>query len=117
MRIVSDDGVLLKEHVSTSPNTSLFVPNEPCYIVLDKHNYVPYVLYYNPTASYIQNSIIKQDTYYCGNNIIIGNNVTSAKPYGNVIVDKTSKMIVDSETKAIIKSGFTCQKGGELFIK
>lgn len=47
----------------------------------------------------------------------MGNNVTSAKPYGNVIVDKTSKMIVDSETKVIVKNGFTCQKGGELLIK
>ena len=117
MRIISEDAVLLKEEISIGPNISLVMPSNPCYVVLDRHNYRPYILYCNSTASYIQNCTIEQDSYYCGNNIIIGNNVTSTQLYGDVVVKGSAKMIVNSDTPTIIKNGFSCRKGSTLVIK
>ena len=117
IRIVSEDGLLLEEHTSMNAMYSLAAFDEPCYLVLDKHNYKPYILYYNPAASYIQNRIIKHDSYYRGNDIVVGNNVTSSISHGDVIIEENSKMVIDSDTKVFIKNGFTCQKGGRLLIK
>lgn len=117
IRIVSEDGLLLEEHTSMNAMYSLAAFDEPCYLVLDKHNYKPYILYYNPATSYIQNRIIKHDSYYRGNDIVVGNNVTSNISHGDVIIEENSKMVIDSDTKVFIKNGFTCQKGGRLLIK
>ena len=116
IRIVSENGILQDEYKATSANYSLVAPNEPSYIVLDKHNYKPYVFYYNPTTSYIQNVVFEQDAYCRGNNIVIGNNVDSTQIQGNVIV-KQATLTIDGVGKTIIQNGFKCEKGAKLIIK
>ena len=115
IRVVSEDGILMGEYTSENPEYSLTVPNEPCYIVLDKDNYVPYI--YPVLSTFIQNVTINKDTSVSGYNVIIGKDVTCTKPYGDVIVNKNAKMTVDAFSDVKIKNGFKVLKGGELLIK
>ena len=116
IRVVSEDGRLLEECTSIGSIYSLAASDEPCYLVLDKHNYKPYILYYNPLVSFIQNKIIKQDSYYRGNAIIVGNNVDSTQTQGNVVV-KQGTLTFDSSVRTVIQNGFKCEKGARLIIK
>lgn len=61
-------------------------------ICLDKHNYVPYVQTFHKNI-YIQNETINDDRTYVGDNILIGNHVTTEKPSGNVIIENAKVTI------------------------
>ena len=61
-------------------------------ICLDKHNYVPYVQTFHKNL-YIQNETINNTRKYVGDNILIGNHVTSEKPAGNVLIENANVSI------------------------
>lgn len=117
IRVVTEDGILKNEYTSTESSFSLTGLDSPCYIVIDKHNYIPYVLYCVPETSYIQNITITQDSYFCGDNVAIGRDVTSTTSSGNVIIDENSQVIVDATSKVTIKNGFICRKGSRFLLK
>jgi hypothetical protein len=117
IRVVTEDGILKNEYTSTESSFSLTGLDSPCYIVIDKHNYIPYVLYCVPETSYIQNITITQDSYFCGDNFAIGRDVTSTTSSGNVIIDENSQVIVDATSKVTIKNGFICRKGSRFLLK
>lgn len=117
IRIVTEDGALKNEYTSTVSTFSLTGIDSPCYIVVDKHNYIPYVLYCVPETSYIQNIAITQDSYFYGDNVIIGSDVASTTSSGNVIIDENSQVIVDATARIVIKNGFICRKGSKFIMK
>ena len=59
---------------------------------------------------YIQNETISTNRYIGGKNIYIGNNVTTTKPQGNVLITNNAKVIFDGQ---IVKfdTGFKCDLG------
>lgn len=67
-------------------------------ICLDKHNYVPYVLTFYKNI-YIQNEMINDNRNYVGDNILIGNHVTTEKPIGNVIIENANVSIQGNSVK------------------
>jgi hypothetical protein len=59
-------------------------------ICVDRHNYVPYVLQYYKNNLYIQNETINNSQNYWGQNIMIGEHVTTTKPEGPVLIQNTN---------------------------
>ena len=58
-------------------------------ICIDKHNYIPFVQTYHKNI-FLQNDTITDDRYLLGDSIIIGRNVTSQKPVGDVIINNAN---------------------------
>jgi hypothetical protein len=64
-------------------------PSDDLVICLDRHNYVPYISDYAKNV-YIQNENIQGETrVYTGENIYVGNHVTSTKPTGDVNIQNS----------------------------
>lgn len=116
--VVSEDGVLLNK-ITTSSNVCTFSsPATNYYIVINKHNYYPYIIYYDSTSNYIQNKTFGDNCYYENNPMEIGYDVTNTISYGNVIVEPDSYLKVkNGNGDVIIKNGFECQQGGTFEIK
>ena len=119
--IVNENDSLSSVINSTSAMCSLPIPTENFYLVLNKHNYVPRIIYVNVVDSYIQNKVfddIDVDYYYIKNTTIsAGYDVTTSIPYGNVIIESGSKLSINKKNGVRIKNGFKCKTGGELQIK
>lgn len=99
-----------------------FISPVPCTICLTKKNYIPYVAEsgrYVGNASqndlYLQNITFNGNimVYQADNNVYIGNDVDSLSEEGDVIIEAGSTVYIDFEDKAVIRSGFTCKKGGK----
>ena len=57
--IVNESDSLLSVANATNATCSLPLPTENFYLVLNKHNYVPRIIYVNVTDSYIQNKVFE----------------------------------------------------------
>lgn len=119
--IVNENDSLTSVVNSTNNICSFPIPSENFYVVLNKHNYVPRIIYVNVTDSDIQNKVFDEkgvDYYYIKDATIrAGYDVTNAIPYGNVTIDNGSKLSINKKKGAYIKNGFRCKIGGELQIK
>lgn len=118
--VVNESGELSFILNSMSNSCTFTVPTENFYIVLNKHNYVPRIIYVNVTDDNIQNKIFNNniDNYYIKDaTISAGYDVTISVPYGNVSVESGSKLTISNENDVVIKNGFECKFGGELEIK
>lgn len=119
--VVSENDSLLSVVNSTNATCSLPMPSDNFYLVLNKHNYVPRIIYVNVTDSYIQNKVFdntEMDNYYIKDaTICAGYDVTTSIPYGNVIIESGSKLNISRKKGVLIKNGFKCKLGGELRIK
>ena len=67
-------------------------------ICLDKHNYVPFITTFYRNL-YIQNETINDNRYYIGDNILIGNHVTTEKPIGDVRIENANISIEGKSVK------------------
>lgn len=119
--VVNEDGSLFSI-VNVSGSSCLFnVPNGNFYLVLNKHNYVPRIIYVNVTDSYIQNKAFDDENieyYYLKNGTIsAGYDVTTSIPEGNVSIENGNKLNIDKSGGVIIKNGFKCKLGGTLKIE
>lgn len=117
--VVSEGDSLLAIINSTGSTCSFPVPTENCYVVLNRHNYVPCIIYLNVNDSYIQNRVFDDlDSYYIKDaSISAGYDVTNSTPYGNVIIESGSKLNISKKNGVLIKNGFKCKLGGELKIR
>lgn len=66
---------------------------------------------------FIQNEIIQIDKYYKGYNISAGYDVTTSKPYGPVLINNNSHVIIDAENDFFMKNDIEVQSGCILEIK
>ncbi len=118
---VSEGGILLFKGGSTGTTYTFTTPTENIYIVLNKHNYAPRIIYVDVTDSYIQNKVFNDidiDYYYIKNDAIsVGYDVTTSVTNGNVRVNNSSKLTISKANGVLIKNGFECELGGELQIK
>lgn len=117
--VVSEADSLLTIINSTCSTCSFPIPTENCYVVLNKHNFVPHIIYLNVNDSYIQNKVFEgMDSYYIKNtSISAGYDVTNSTPYGNVIIESGSRLNISKKNGVLIKNGFKCELGGELKIR
>lgn len=118
--MVNEGDSLLAVINSTGSSCSFPVPTENIYVVLNKHNFVPRIIYINVEDCNIQNKLFADnvDSYYIKDAAICaGYDVTDSIPYGNVIVESGSKLNISKGKGVLIKNGFECKLGGELRIK
>lgn len=119
--VVNENGSLFSAINSTSSSCTFSIPTGNFYLALNKHNYVPRIIYVNRTDSYIQNKTFEDadiDYYYIKNGTIsAGYDVTTSVPYGNVSIENGSRLNIDKSGGVLIKNGFKVEHGGELQIK
>ena len=117
VNVVSAEGALLECYNSMNNNTiTMPLPAIDCEIALDKHNYVPLIIHYR--NQFVQNEIIKGDAVIAGTPVEIGYDVTTAKEFGNVIIEPNARVTIYKGSGGItIKNGFECKKGAKLEIK
>lgn len=115
--IVSADGELTDLVQSNNSNFIYPIPLENCYFVINKHDYIPYIIKYDVSSSYIQNEIIDYDAYYTNTPLSIGYNVDSGHPYGNVIVKAGHTLSIKRNAEIILNGGFSVEKGATLVIQ
>ena len=119
--IVNADGTFSFAINSTYYLCSFPAPTENFYLVLNKHNYVPRIIYVNVTDSYIQNKIFDDaciDYYYIKESpISAGYDVTSSISNGIVKIENGGRLNISNRKDVLIKNGFECKIGGELLIK
>jgi hypothetical protein len=101
----------VKKNVSSTSFTNV---NCPYYVTITKHNYVPYQY---PEDIYIQNETITNDSYISGNNIYVGKNVTTSKPFGDVVITNNANVIFDATENIIFEGGFECEIGSSFETK
>lgn len=121
VNVVNEDGTLSFVVNSPSYSCTIPMPTENFYLILNKHNYVPRIIYVNVTDNYIQNKCfdnIDMEYYYIRDATInVGYDVTSSVPYGNVTIENGSKLTIDKSNGVIFKNGTECKLGGILEIK
>lgn len=117
--VVSEDGDLIGLYSAGSANSCTFPrPLGNFYIGVNKHNYIPHVIYYNVDKGIIQNETINVDSYYHHTPIMIGDGVSMDIMSGPVIVKKGTKLIITNRSEGVkIDTGFECEKGAILEIK
>lgn len=117
LSVVSENGVLLDKYISGSTSCVFTPPSGNYYIVLNKHNYYPYIIYCSD-SEYIQNESIEVNSVYVRTPLNIGYDVTTAKPFGNVFVRSGAKLSIHKGNGSVtIKNGFECENGAEFIIK
>lgn len=116
--LVSKEGELIQRLLSANNSCTFTPPLSDFYIVINKHNYYPYIIYYDTSSNYIQNKTIDYDAYYRNSPITAGYNVTTSEVFGDVIIKDGAKMNIKVGSGGItLKNGFECQAGSSLVIE
>lgn len=116
--IVSNNGEVIDRIDCTSSTCSFPIPSESFFFSINKHNYRPYIAYYDTESEYIQNVMFVYDAYYKHNPLSIGYDVTLDSPVGEVVVKNGHKLILDNGASGVlIDSYFECEKGAVFEIK
>lgn len=116
--VVTNDGAQVNTIQTTGSTCTFAKPTGNFYVAINKHNYFPYIIYYDTESDYIQNVTFNYDAYYNHSPLDIGFSVTAAVNSGNVIVKSGKKLIVKKGSGDVyIDSGFKCEKGAAFEIK
>ena len=117
--IVSENGELIEKKYPSGSNSTFNKPLGNFYVSINHHGYLPYIAYYDVTSNTIQNVTFDNYVYnYSGSPLSIGYDVTTEKPFGNVVVKDGSKLNVKLGSGGVlIKNSFTVEKGGEFRIE
>lgn len=88
----------------------------PCYISVNKHNYIPYVIKMNTSDLFIQNESITGIRKEYARNIYVGSDVTNSKLSGEVVIQPKADVELKASNNVIIRNGFLLKKGARLKI-
>ena len=116
VNVVTDDGSLLFKRSTERDSCNIPNPEEKCILVLDKHNYVPYVIEYDLSTNLLQNLEINEGTIFARSPLSIGRNVDPTKPSGNVVLKNGSSVLILNDSNTMITNGFEVEKGATLTI-
>lgn len=115
--IVSETGDLINKYSISGNSCTFTYPSGNFYMVVNKHNYIPYIKYF-VTSGYIQNESISNNISYSVSPLYIGRDVTTQKSFGDVIINNGAKLTIYNGTGGVtIPNGFECKSGGELSIE
>ena len=109
----ADFGETYYAKVTDTSSASFSNVPEEYYVVVCKHNYIPYI-YSNPL--YIQNETFTTDTIISGQKIVAGRNVTPIKPIGDVTIAPTGRLTLSASERVILSDGVKDELGGRLII-
>ncbi|MDD3323426.1 MAG: C25 family cysteine peptidase [Paludibacter sp.] len=98
---------------NVSSNTFTNVPTS-YKVVITKTNYIPYIY---ESDCYIQNETFTGVTTINAKNIWVGENVTTSKPTGSVIIQTGANVTINSDDTTNLMNGFEVQLGGQLDVK
>lgn len=82
---------------------------KPYIVTVTKHNYIPYVK--NPSDIYVQNETLNSEKFIYATNFHAGENVTTSKPTGPVIIQNGSNIVFDANNQVNLKGGFSVELG------
>ena len=115
--IVSENGYLINKYNVTGNTCIIPMLSDNFYVVVNRHNYYPYTIYFNH-SNYIQNETINENSYYDNTPINIGYDVSTLKPNGDVMITSPAKVTIHNESGEVtIKNNFNCEKGATLIIE
>ena len=117
VNVVGSDGALMGTYISTNGKCKIPIETNIFDIALDKHNYIPSIIHVDTSSHFIQNTTLLGNAYFLGSPISIGYNVTTNQPFGNVIIEPGSKVIIEKGEGINIKNGFECKGGSEFVIE
>lgn len=116
--IVSEEGERLDSIAVNNSVCSITKPAGNCFLAINKHNYYPYIIYFNVEDDYIQNRTFTYSAYYETSPLEIGYGVSAEVPDGDVIVKKNHKLTINKGNGGVlIDYGFECEKGAALEVK
>ena len=112
----TEDGTYFSSVENVSAATFENIPSD-CYISVDKHNYRPYVARVQDSeVVYVQNRTFTSTHTVTGENIMVGEKVTTAQPQGKVVVKSGANVTMKASDTTTLEAGFECEKGGVLEI-
>ena len=115
--IVSEAGELINVLESSGTASTIYPPADKFYVVINRHNYYPYIIHCN-TSGYIQNETIGEDLYFATTPLDIGYNVTTDDTFGNVTVKTGAKLLIQNVTGGVtFKNGYECEAGAEIVVQ
>ena len=115
--VVSDEGDCLACYKAIDGVCSFVKPTGNYYISILKHDYLPYVLYFNFDSDIIQNRQIKYNECYFRSPMDVGYDVSNNLPFGNVIVKSGGSLKIRNTNGTTIKNGFICEEGATMKIE
>lgn len=98
---------------SIACNNTLFSLTLPAnqnkfYVTFNKHNYYPYVIYYDSVSEYISGTVFDYDAYYSATPV----DIFSINPTDKVTVKKNHKLIIKNGSEGVeIMENFEVEKG------
>lgn len=112
-----DNGNSYYNVVNMSNNSSLILNNVPKYYnaTFTKHNYLPFIV--NPENIFIQNVTWNDDRVISSDKFSIGTQVTDLEPYGDVVIDSSSNILLKMEDYVEIFNNFEVKLGANFEIK
>ena len=112
----TEDGTYFSSVENASAATFENIPSETN-ISVDKHNYRPYVARVQDSGVvYVQNRTFTSTHTVTGENIMVGEKVTTAQPQGKVVVKSGANVTMKASDMTTLEAGFECEKGGVLEI-
>ena len=117
VNVINDSGSFEDSYISTNSICKIPKHSGIWSLAIDKHNYIPYVLRINTNSNFIQNETINDNSFYYGNPIEIGFNVTSSRPQGNVIIEPSTSVFINKGNGVVLNKGFECKSGAQLNIE
>jgi len=107
----------MNKYSISSSSFTFVAPSGNFYIIINRHNYYPHITYCS-SSGYIQNETLTGNSFYSASPLVIGYDVTTEKPYGNVVLKSGAKLSIQKGVSGVtIKNGFECELGGELIIE
>ena len=112
----TDSSYFKKINVEEKTDTAFSVPAS-FVMSINKHNYIPLVYIVDKGNIYMQNENYALVREMIGNNIYIGSDVTTAKPFGNVTIKSEAELNIDAKGKTILNKGTLIEKGAKVYFK
>lgn len=113
LNIVSVNGDLLNSISCSTPTYTFPIPADQFFFSIDKHNYVPYVCYYDRISTDICDVDFSFNAFFEASPIEINNNC-----YGPVTVEPNNLLHIKNNSEGVyIVTGFKCRKGATLKVE
>ena len=116
---VIDDSFNFRSTTHFSYNGGTFTkPNHNFYVVINSHNYYPYIIYCNfSNNAVIENTVFDYDAYYYGTPVTIGDLYNTGSGSNVQIKNGKKVSIANGSGGVIVASDFKCEKGARFEIK
>jgi len=117
VNLSDENGNLLGRYASSNTNVRIPLLTVNFDLAVNKHNYIPHVVHFNTRDNYIQDTIFTDNVIYLRTPLEIGNDVTTSKPNGDVILQPGANIFISKGNGITIKNGFECKIGASFTVE